>query len=170
MLWFNPSEITKVAKPPVATLETLETSHPLKNSVPDPEVSEVAEVSSHHKSKDEAPDGLLMELTAESGAIAVKTIDLVQGKSAKVSEVNKSPSLLSKKEEVRHQKVIDMLESAPGIRYAMYAGDASTDPVIVTVCIRGGATFELEIPYEKYDGMALLELIEGKCGESHEET
>ena len=173
MLWFNPSEITKVAKPPVATLETLETletSHPLKNSVPDPEVSEVAEVSSHHKSKDEAPDGLLMELTAESGAIAVKTIDLVQGKSAKVSEVNKSPSLLSKKQEVRHQKVIDMLESAPGTRYAMYVGDASTDPVIVTVCIRGGATFELEIPYEKYDGMALLELIEGKCGESHEET
>ena len=170
MLWFNPSEITKVAKPPVATLETLETSHPLKNSVPDPEVSEVAKVSSHHKSKDEAPDGLLMELTAESGAIAVKTIDLVQGKSAKVSEVNKSPSLLSKKEEVRHQKVIDMLESAPGIRYAMYAGDASTDPVIVTVCIRGGATFELEIPYEKYDGMALLEFIESKFGENHEET
>ena len=170
MLWFNPSEITKVAKPPVATLETLETSHPLKNSVPDPEVSEVAEVSSHHKSKDEAPDGLLMELAAESGAIAVKTIDLVQGESAKVSEVNKSPSLLSKKEEVRHQKVIDMLESAPGIRYAMYAGDASTDPVIVTVCIRGGATFELEIPYEKYDGMTLLEFIESKFGENHEET
>jgi len=71
---------------------------------------------------------------------------------------------------VRHQKVIDMLESAPGIRYAMYAGDASTDPVIVTVCIRGGATFELEIPYEKYDGMALLEFIERKSGVNHEET
>jgi hypothetical protein len=173
MLWFNPSEITKVAKPPVATLETLETSHPLKNSVPDPEVSEVAEVaevSSHHKSKDETPDGLLMELATESGAIAVKTIDLVQGEPANVPEVNKSLSTLSKQEEVRHQKVIDMLESAPGTRYAMYVGDASTDPVIVTVCIRGGATFELEIPYEKYDGMALLELIEGKCGESHEET
>ena len=170
MLWFNPSEITKVAKPPVATLETLETSHPLKNSVPDPEVSEVAEVSSHHKSKDEAPDGLLMELTAESGAIAVKTIDLVQGKSAKVSEVNKSPSLLSKKQEVRHQKVIDMLESAPGTRYAMYVGDASTDPVIVTVCIRGGATFELVIPYEMFDGMALLEFIDRKNGVNHEET
>ena len=168
-MWFNPSEITKVAKPPAATLATLATYHPQGNAECT-KVAEVAEVSSHHKSKDEAPDGLLMELAAESGAIAVKTIDLVQGESAKVSEVNKSPSLLSKKEEVRHQKVIDMLESAPGIRYAMYAGDASTDPVIVTVCIRGGATFELEIPYEKYDGMTLLEFIESKFGENHEET
>jgi len=71
--------------------------------------------------------------------------------------------------EFRFSKVIAMLESAPGTRYAMHVGDASTDPVIVTVCIRGGATFELEIPYEK-DGMALLEFIESKFRENHEET
>ena len=69
--------------------------------------------------------------------------------------------------EFRFSKVIAMLESAPGTRYAMHVGDASTDPVIVTVCIRGTATCELEIPYEKYDGMALLELIEKHTRDEH---
>ena len=87
-----------------------------------------------------------------------------------ISDKNHKRHEVESQLEFRLAKVIAMLESAPSIRYAMCAGDVSNDPVIVTVCIRGGATFELEIPYEKYDGMALLELIEGKCGESHEET
>ena len=90
--------------------------------------------------------------------------------SSNISDKNHKHHEVESQREFRLAKVIAMLESAPGTRYAMYAGDASTDPVIVTVCIRDAATFELEIPYEKYDGMALLELIESKFGENHEET
>lgn len=69
--------------------------------------------------------------------------------------------------EARRKKVIAMLESSPGTRYAVLVSDTSTDPVVVAVGIRKVATFELEIPHKYYDGMALLELIEKQSGEKY---
>lgn len=79
----------------------------------------------------------------------------------------KPKTLLDKQREARRQKVIAMLEAAPGTRYAVHVAVASTDPVIVAVGIREVATFEMEIPHQCYDGMALLELIEKQSGEKY---
>mgnify|MGYP001155179881 CR=1 FL=1 len=56
----------------------------------------------------------------------------------------------------------DILEDQirAGKKYAVLVDDASTDPVLVKVGIRGIGTFELAIPHAHYDGLALLEVIE----------
>jgi hypothetical protein len=51
-------------------------------------------------------------------------------------------------------------EIKAGKKYAVLVDDASTDPVLVKVGIRGIGTFELAIPHAHYDGLALLEVIE----------
>ena len=84
------------------------------------------------------------------------------------TEVDDKPeTLLDRQRDARRQKVIAMLEAAPGTRYAVFVADASTDPVVVAVGIREIATFEMKIPHKYYDGMALLELIEKHSGEKY---
>ena len=64
--------------------------------------------------------------------------------------------------EWRRQKVIAMLEAAPGTQRAIYT-DTDSDPhnVILTVAVRAcNQTCELLIPKAKYDPWRLLELIE----------
>jgi len=63
--------------------------------------------------------------------------------------------------EWRRQKVIAMLDAAPGTQRAIYA-DTDSDPlnVILAVAIRHVATCEMLIPKAKYDPWRLLELIE----------
>jgi len=80
---------------------------------------------------------------------------------------SKPKTLQDQQREARRQKVIAMLQVAPGTRYAVLVTDASTDPVVVAVGIREIATFEMEIPHKYYDGMALLELIEKLSGEKY---
>lgn len=82
-MWFNPAEITKIAKPPIATLATIETFHP-KGNAEDSKVAEVAKVATTHDSKIAPLHELAMELIAEPGAIAtvetmppVKAADLI---------------------------------------------------------------------------------------------
>ena len=79
----------------------------------------------------------------------------------------KPETLQDRQRKARREKVIAMLEAAPGTRYAVLVADASTDPVVVAVGIREIATFEMEIPHKYYDGMALLELIEKHSGEKY---
>jgi hypothetical protein len=79
----------------------------------------------------------------------------------------KPETIQDRQREARRQKVIAMLEAAPGTRYAVLVTDTSTDPVVVAVGIREIATFEMEIPHKYYDGMALLELIEKQSGEKY---
>ena len=76
-------------------------------------------------------------------------------------------TLQDRQREARRQKVIAILEAAPGTRYAVLVADASADPVVVAVGIREIVTFELEIPHKYYDGMVLLELIEKHYGENY---
>jgi len=63
--------------------------------------------------------------------------------------------------EWRRQKVIAMLEAAPGTQRAIYP-DTDSDPlnVILAIAIRHVATCEMLIPKSKYDPWRLLELIE----------
>ena len=62
----------------------------------------------------------------------------------------------------RHQRVAEMLSDN---KIAVLVEDATTDPVVVTVGIRGLATFELHIPLSRYDGIALLEVIDEYASE-----
>ena len=66
-------------------------------------------------------------------------------------------------EAVRRQKVIAMLEAAPGTQRAIYVDDAS-DPenITLTIAVRhpAGATCEMLIPRSKYDSWKFLELLE----------
>lgn len=67
--------------------------------------------------------------------------------------------------EWRRQKVIAMLNAAPGTQRAVYA-DTESDPhfVILAVAVRAyQQTCELLIPKTKYDPWRLLELVE-RCG------
>jgi hypothetical protein len=80
---------------------------------------------------------------------------------------NKAGLLCELRRNGRREKVLAMLAAAPGTHYAVIVADASTDPVVVAVGIRDVATFELEIPYPYYDGLALLELVETRCGEAY---
>ncbi len=117
----------------------------------------------------------------ENATVTVATLATVTTKLppsvATVATVNVATAIESKPEtlqdrqrEALRQKVIAMLQAAPGTRYAVLVTDASTDPVVVAVGIREIATFEMEIPHKYYDGMVLLELIEKLSGEKYANT
>lgn len=63
--------------------------------------------------------------------------------------------------DARMEKVIDQLRGDSGLRYAVEAhDDVDLESVILTLAIRHKAACELRIPKSRYDGFALLELIE----------
>lgn len=90
--------------------------------------------------------------TVASVAVAIAT-----------GEPIKPLSIQDRQREDRRQKVIAMLEAAPGTQRAIYVDDAS-DPhnVILAIAVRHPtpATCEMLIPKAKYDPWRLLELIE----------
>jgi len=63
--------------------------------------------------------------------------------------------------EARRQPMLAMLAQEPGLQYAMTSDDESEpSAVILTLGVRDKATCELRIPKDKYDGLALLPVIE----------
>ena len=59
------------------------------------------------------------------------------------------------------EKIISNLEGDSELRYSLETHtDIEPDAVILTLAIRGKAACELRIPKSRYDGIALLELIE----------
>ncbi|ARO87952.1 hypothetical protein EBAPG3_009335 [Nitrosospira lacus] len=64
------------------------------------------------------------------------------------------------RKDLSKQRVLEMLGTDAGKKYAFLVDDATTDPVGVTVAIRGIALFEMHIPHAHYDGLALLQVIE----------
>lgn len=59
----------------------------------------------------------------------------------------------------RIEKVLAMLDEAPAARLALITDESHPNP-IATIAIRGLAAFEMEIPRAKYDGFAIMELID----------
>lgn len=68
---------------------------------------------------------------------------------------NENPAM-----EDRRHRVRAMLDAQPGIRYAIEVADPDADPVVVTVGIRGAATFDMEIPRHSFDPFLLIELLD----------
>jgi hypothetical protein len=61
----------------------------------------------------------------------------------------------------RVNKMVAKLADDPGLIYAMQTHDeVEPDAVILTVAIRDKGACELRIPKSRYDGFALMELIE----------
>jgi hypothetical protein len=69
--------------------------------------------------------------------------------------------------EARRQAVLSMLANELGITYALTSDtEADPDAVIITLAIRDKATCELKIPKDRYDGLAILQIIEQQTNES----
>ncbi len=80
---------------------------------------------------------------------------------ATLSLANLSESANRSPADERIEKMIAKLEGDPGLIYAMQTHDeVEHDAVIMTVAIRGKGACELRIPKSRYDGFALMELIE----------
>lgn len=47
-------------------------------------------------------------------------------------------------------------------RYVYVIDNADTDPVIVTIAIRGVGSFDMEVPQDKWDSMMFLQFLEGE--------
>ncbi len=63
--------------------------------------------------------------------------------------------------EARRQRIVAIFDSNPRITRAVVT-DTQSEPgaVVVTVGLRGGAIGEIVIPAGRYDGLALLALLE----------
>jgi hypothetical protein len=102
-----------------------------------------------------AEDGLTLTVSPD-GKIKIKGDQNKINKWIEVIRENKAAILL----ELRGPRILEMLAADLEKKYAVLVQDADSDPVRVTVGIRGLATFDLEIPRARYDGIALLEVIE----------
>lgn len=72
------------------------------------------------------------------------------------------PAIIAElKREERRLKVLAILAENPDSQRAIITDlDSDPDDVILIIAIRNVATFEMQIPKDKYDAFALLELIE----------
>ena len=71
------------------------------------------------------------------------------------------PAILAElKKEERRKKILDMLAEKPELQRAITTDlDSDPDNVILTTAIRDVATFEMQIPKDKYDPFTFLEMI-----------
>ena len=80
---------------------------------------------------------------------------------------SKQDLLAELQRETRRAKVLAMLQADPTLNRA-YSVDSACDPdrVIVTIAVRGFATYEIAIPRAKYDPWQFLALYENHGGPS----
>lgn len=112
-----------------------------------------------------AADGLTLSISDDGSLEIIGDQEKIDSWLETIRE-NKSSILF----ELRDQRVITMLSDDPGLKYAVLTHDSTADPVLVTIGIRGLATFDLSIPLAHYDGLALLEVIEQYSVEAAQKT
>jgi hypothetical protein len=67
--------------------------------------------------------------------------------------------------ETRRRAVLAMLAANLNLTYAITTDDeCASEFVLLTLAIRGKATAELQIPKAKYNGLAILQMIEQRTG------
>ena len=138
-MWFDPAQLMQNADTPSATLATSATSTHAP-TVNDGKVARVVRVATTQEVKAANPDPV------EVACCPQETEILEQ-------QPNSSDE--------RIQMVAAQLESDPGLRVCVETHDnAEPEAVILTLAIRGKGACELRIPKSRYDGIALLELIE----------
>jgi hypothetical protein len=111
----------------------------------------------------------IIECAAEDGLILTVSPDgkiKVNGDQNKINEwietirENKAAILAELEATAVQQMFNDRSASDPSREYTVAATNTSTDPVLITVSISGLATFDMSIPRARYDGIALLELMD----------
>ena len=105
----------------------------------------------------------LGEVSAKPVPIKACTLDTSDTPEKTIALVDEAAMLpCNAYREVRRQKIIAMLEAAPGTQWAIHADtDSDSHNVILTVAARSyQQTCEMMIPKAKYDPWRLLELIE----------
>jgi len=109
------------------------------------------------------------EVTAKAAPIKACTLVTSVTPEKTTTAIAKPETLQDRQREMRRQKVIAMLEAAPGTQRAIYT-DTDSDPhnVILTVAVHAcQQTCELLIPKAKYDPWRLLELVERHGATTH---
>lgn len=101
-------------------------------------------------------------VASPKSAVTNELRGLVRAHKAELLDFLAKNELPDPKAEARRQRVLALLDAALGVKYAIFADDDTTDPVIVAVAIRGIGTCEIEIPKARYDGAKILELVERK--------
>ncbi|ARO88764.1 hypothetical protein EBAPG3_013850 [Nitrosospira lacus] len=114
-------------------------------------------------------EGVRLDLTAEGQLHYSGDADVIAQWLPVIRE-NKPGILIKLRWERKRAELLAMLNASPDRHYSILVDNASIDPVIVAVGIRGISTFELEIPRKYYDGLALLELIEKHTGGKYANT
>ena len=110
-----------------------------------------------------AADGLTLSIS-EDGNLDISGDESAVNDWLEVIKENKAVILA----ELRTQRALQ--ELAGERKYAILVTDASTDPVLVKVSVRGIGTFDMEIPKANYDGLALLEVVEQHSLEAEKKT
>jgi hypothetical protein len=106
-----------------------------------------------------AADGVTLTICTDGNMKAMGDQDIIAEWLPLIRE-HKSEIVRSLRQRLRHQRVLEMLESEAGKTYAVMVADAASDPVLASIAIRGLAVFDLHIPLRHYDALALLEVIE----------
>lgn len=100
-------------------------------------------------------DGLTLSVSYDGQVKVIGDQNIINNWLEVIRE-NKSAILF----EMRGQRLLEALERDAEKKYAFIVDDANTDPVLVTVAIKGIGSFDLEIPRAYYHGLALVEVIE----------
>lgn len=106
-----------------------------------------------------AADGVTLTICSDGNMKATGDQDII-GEWLPLIRQHKSEIVELLKQGARHKRVLQMLKDELGKKYAVIVDDATSDPVLATIAIKGLAVFDLVIPQEHYDGVALLEVIE----------
>ncbi len=69
--------------------------------------------------------------------------------------------------DTRRGQVLAMLDERQDTRYAVLVDDPDSDPVLLTLAIRGQATCELAIPAGKFDPFELLAMLDRHGAKVH---
>lgn len=140
-MWFDPVQLMQNADTASATLATSATfTH--SPTVNDGKVARIAKVATPQEVKTANPD-------------PVEVACCPQATHAEILEQQPNSS------DERIKMVAAQLEIDSGLRVCVETHDnVEPEAVILTLAIRGKGACELRIPKSRYDGIALLELIE----------
>jgi len=119
---------------------------------------------------DDSEKCLPKQLTKPTKAPSVSSVSAPSRHSQKVEAREPTPdraadTLPDPVAEARRQRALAMLRASPGVKYGFIVDEPDTDPVVLTLAVRGvlpdgsTVTCELLIPRDRYDAAQLLDLI-----------
>ena len=94
-------------------------------------------------------------------------VPFVAPESAPFRQISAADLPIDPEGDARRQRVLAMLDERPDTRYAVLVDDPYTDPVLLTLAIRGRATCELKIQAAQFDPFELLAMLDRHGAKVH---